>query len=345
METLNMNGKKILFIQTAFIGDAILTLPAIQKLKENNPDYAVDILCIPESEEIFKSNPFVSDVIFIDKKGKHKSLLNVIKFSLELKQKKYAKIFSAHRSFRTSLIVSLLQVKESYGFDNSSLSFVYKNSVHYNSNHHEVQRNLDLIGFRYEDNSWRIKPEIVSDESIKIKIKSFLDENKISNDLISIAPGSVWETKKYPQKYFKELIDYFINKNYKIILVGGEKDKELCASLMNNNKHIFNTAGEFSVVESIELLKHTKLLISNDSAPTHMGMAADIKVLTIYCSTVASFGFYPYNLKSRFVSYDDLICKPCGIHGFNKCPINTFECGEKLVPKNILEILEGMLND
>ncbi len=76
-----------------------------------------------------------------------------------------------------------------------------------------------------------------------------------------------------------------------------------------------------------------------------MGMTADIKVLTIYCSTVADFGFYPYNLASRFISYDDLDCKPCGIHGYNNCPIKTFDCGLKLVPKTIIKTMEEMLND
>lgn len=345
MEALNLNTEKILFIQTAFIGDAILALPAIRKLKEINPVCRIDVLCIPASKEIFNASPLVDDVIVIDKKGKHKSILNTIKFARDLKQKKYTTVFSTHRSFRTSLIVLLLGVKKSYGFDNASLCFVYKHLIHYNKNNHEVQRNLDLIGFKYDDNSWRIMPEITTDETTKIKINTFLSENKLGSGFISIAPGSVWETKKYPQKYFKELIDYFINKNYKIVLIGGEMDKELCASLMNDSKSVFNAAGNFSIIESIELLKRSKLLISNDSAPTHMGMAADLKVLTIYCSTVSSFGFYPYSLKSKFVSYDDLKCKPCGIHGYNKCPIKTFDCGEKLNPKIIFQTLEGMLND
>lgn len=345
MEALSIAENRILFIQTAFIGDAILTLPAIQKLKHLYPDSHIDVLCIPSSQEIFEASPFVEDVIVIDKKGKHQSIINTIKFARELKQKKYKKIFSSHRSLRTSLVVLLLGVNESFGFDNSSLAFVYKHLIPYKSDAHEVQRNLDLIGFEYDEKSWRIKPEIQTDEKIEIKINSFLKSNRLDDNFISIAPGSIWETKKYPKKYFKEIIDYFIDKNFKIILVGSDKDKELCESLMINNKFVINTAGKFSVIESIELLKHAKLLISNDSAPTHMGMAADIKVLTIYCSTVPSFGFYPYNIKSKFISYDDLECKPCGIHGHQKCPINTFDCGNKLEPKIILQYLEGMLND
>ena len=341
-----MNPNKILFIQTAFIGDAILSLPALQKLKEIYPNYSVDVLCIPESEEIFKSSPSVNNVIVLDKKGVHKSLLSSIKFAQSIRKNGYAKLYSSHRSFRTSFIVLVLGIKESFGFDNSALKFVYKNLVKYNLSNHEVQRNLDLIGFDYNADSWRIKPVIVSSELTRNKVSSYFKENNINNNFIAIAPGSIWETKKYPQKYFEELISYLIEKKNQIILIGGIKDKELCASLIKDNPdNVFNASGLFSIVESIELLRHAKLLVSNDSAPTHMGMTADIKVLTIYCSTVAAFGFYPYNFASRFISYDDLDCKPCGIHGYNNCPIKTFDCGLKLVPKTIIKTMEEMLND
>jgi heptosyltransferase-2 len=69
-----MNIERILFIQTAFLGDAILALPAIQKLKELNPDLLIDVLCIPETEEIFSASASVNKAIIIDKKNQHKSI-------------------------------------------------------------------------------------------------------------------------------------------------------------------------------------------------------------------------------------------------------------------------------
>jgi heptosyltransferase-2 len=76
-----------------------------------------------------------------------------------------------------------------------------------------------------------------------------------------------------------------------------------------------------------------------------MGMCSDIPVLTLYCSTTSDFGFYPYNAKSSYLSYDDLFCKPCGIHGYDKCPVNTFDCGYLLKPEIVISKIEKMLND
>jgi heptosyltransferase-2 len=74
-------------------------------------------------------------------------------------------------------------------------------------------------------------------------------------------------------------------------------------------------------------------------------MCADIPVLMLYCSTVPDFGFYPYNKKSYFLSFDELFCKPCGIHGYIKCPLNTFDCGYKLKPEIVISKMKEMIND
>lgn len=337
--------EKILVIQTAFIGDAILTLPMIEKLKEKFPSNEIDVLCIPSTQEIFAASPFVSEVLVMDKKKAHKSILKLYTFAAEIKKRNYTKIFSPHRSFRTSFIVMQSGVRDTYGFSNSSLFHVYKNVVDYKTNIHEVQRNLDLIGFEYSSESWRIIPQVKINELSQRKVGQFITEKNIKDKLIAIAPGSIWKTKKYPEERFNEIIRHFVAQSYKILIIGGESDKELCERLsVGYNGEVFSTAGLFSIIESIELLKRVKLLLTNDSAPTHLGMCADIPVLTIYCSTIPEFGFYPYNNKSSYISFNDLSCKPCGIHGYEKCPISTFDCGFKLEPQIIISKMEKLIN-
>jgi len=75
-----------------------------------------------------------------------------------------------------------------------------------------------------------------------------------------------------------------------------------------------------------------------------MAMCADIPVITIYCSTIPEFGFYPYNKRSVALSYNDLECKPCGIHGHVKCPITTFDCGYKLLPESVFEKINEIIS-
>jgi heptosyltransferase-2 len=338
-----LTGKeKILVIQTAFLGDAILTLPMIQKLKEKFPNSSIDVISIPTTKEIFECSPYVDNVIPFHKKGKHKSILQLIRFAIQLKKSNYTRIYSPHRSFRTTLLVLLLNVENSFGFDNASFSFVYNRTIRYDKTEHEVNRNLKLAGINVENENWKILPEMNTSNEIEKKVNDLLKD--VSKPVVTIAPGSVWQTKKYPEEYFEIITEYLIKKNYSVAFIGGQSDFEICDRLNKKNyTGSINLAGRLNIIESVQLLRKSKLLICNDSAPTHMGMAADIPVITLYCSTIPGFGFYPYNRESISLSVDGLKCKPCGIHGKRKCPINTFECGLKLLPDLVIEKINQIL--
>ncbi|MBL1212013.1 MAG: glycosyltransferase family 9 protein [Ignavibacteriae bacterium] len=336
--------ERILIIQTAFLGDAILTLPMLQKLREQKNERSIDVICIPSTYEVFEHSPSVDNTIVLYKRGEHKSLFGLYKFAKQLKKNNYSKIISPHRSFRSSLLTALLKVKDTVGFDNASLKFIYRKTIHYKIKDHEVQRNLKLIEAETEGENWKILPRIKIKEEQKNSIDSALSELSIKK-FIAIAPGSVWQTKQYPRELFIEVIKLLRGKGDNIVLIGGKDDEELCGSITSGfNSGVFSFAGKLSIVESIELLKRADGLICNDSAPTHMAMCADIPVLTIYCSTVPEFGFYPYNTKSDWLSYSELDCKPCGIHGYDKCPIGTFECAHKIVPQKVISAIEELIN-
>ncbi|MFO7446110.1 MAG: glycosyltransferase family 9 protein [Ignavibacteriaceae bacterium] len=337
--------EKILVIQTAFIGDAILTLPMIRFLKDSFPSSQIDIIAIPSTKEIFSSSPFVDNVIVLDKRGEHKPLKNFLSFCSSIKKMRYTRLYSPHRSFRSSIMALLSGVKETYGFDKNSIKYVYKNIVKYKSSHHEVQRNLTLAGLENLDNNWKILPEVVIPGEAKTKTDQLLTQINHPGKFIAVAPGSVWNTKKYPKEYYNEIIRYLVKKNYFVLLLGGIEDASVCNEMAAEaEKNVLSAAGKYSLIESIDIIKKCSLLISNDSAPTHMGMCADVPVITIYCSTIADFGFYPYNAVSSYLSYNDLYCKPCGIHGYKECPVKNFACGYNLKPEVVIKEIEGILN-
>lgn len=335
--------EKILIIQTAFLGDAVLTLPMIQKLKEMYPDSSLSVLCIPSTKEIFDHSPHVDEVIVYDKRDKQKSLSSFITLIKIIRENKFSRIYSPHRSFRTSILVFFSGAGETFGFDVSSCSFIYKTRIKYFSTKHEVARNLDLIRYDTSNEKWKVLPYIEIPDDIVNRVDETV-ETLGYNKIVAIAPGSVWKTKIYPQEYFEEVIKYLVKENIFVILIGGSDDEKQCLGIEEKfNIQVKSFAGKLSIVESVALLKKCALLISNDSAPTHLGMIADIPTITIYCSTVPEFGFFPYNQKCKSISLDGLKCKPCGIHGHMECPIKTFDCGNKLLPEAVIREVKRFL--
>jgi heptosyltransferase II len=334
---------KILVIQTSFLGDSILTLPFLQLLKKENTEAVIHVVSTLQSAEIFEASPVVDKVIPLDKKGEHKSILKTIGFAGRLADEKYTKLYSLHRSFRTSILVYFSHVKETYGYDTASASFVYKHKIRYRKSFHEVRRLMSFLQNDVGEDGWRVIPEINSHEKQTAETDAYIRSLFTAKKIIAIAPGSVWATKRYPVEYYEEIIRYFSGRDYSIILLGGKDEHELCEYLAKETNAL-NLCGIFSLIDVHRILRECALLICNDSALAHLGVSANIPVEMIYCSTIPEFGFYPYHDKGDFDSLHDLPCKPCGIHGWRVCPERHFNCGYLLQPEVVMKKAEKLLH-
>ena len=146
--------------------------------------------------------------------------------------------------------------------------------------------------------------------------------------MIAVAPGSVWNTKRWPENRYIDLFRILARDSLGIVLVGGKEDHELCDRIQHaiGSASIVNTAGELSPLQSAELISRCVVLLTNDTAPMHMGVAVQVPVIAIFGPTVPSFGFAPIGRSDRVVETMGLRVRPCGIHGGKTCPVHTFDC-------------------
>lgn len=331
-------SKRVLIIQTAFLGDVILTLPLVQILKKENPDWQIDFLCIPATSVLFKHNTLVNKLIVFDKRGGD----SFRRIKKEVKNN-YDIVISPHRSARSSLIAFFSKAKTRITFDKTSQSFLYTYKVKYVTGIHEIQRNLSLLKPLGIEEEGIVKPELfLSSDEVNAIDKLFSNENKKrEDDLIALAPGSVWFTKRYPKEKFAEVLKLLNNTTSKIFLIGGEADRELgeYVTAKSDNKNIINTIGKLNVLESAELIRRCRVLLTNDSAPLHIANSVGTKVVSIFGATVPQFGFFPYGKEDVILETEGLKCRPCSIHGGDKCPIGTFVCMHNIKEQTVYELL------
>jgi heptosyltransferase-2 len=339
--------KRILIIQTAFIGDVILTLPIVKVLKENYQNCKIDFLCIPQTSNLLENNPNIIDVIVYDKKGTDKGVRNLFKIIKTVRRGNYDLILTPHRSFRSAIVSFFSNCKKTVSFDKSSVSFLYTNRVEYIERSHEIIRNLKLLEQLGINETEIIKPDLYPNEKDKCVVDDFFKKFGITKEdkFITIAPGSAWFTKRFPKEKFIRLLDYLDENEMKILLIGGKDDYELCERILNSsvNKNVCNLSGELSLLQSAELIKRARLLITNDSAALHIANSVDTNVIAIFGATVPAFGFYPYGRNDVVFEINGLYCRPCAIHGGNKCSIKTFDCmiriDEEEIYKTVLKML------
>ncbi len=340
-----MKNKKILIIQTAFLGDVILALPMVQTIKAHLPDALVDFLCIPATESVLQNHPAINSVIPYDKKGGDK-LDKFIEVLNEIREVEYDIVVSPHRFLRSSLLTYYSESKVRIGFEENSLAFLLTNKVKYIKDKHEIYRNLELVkqipGLEYDEKKASPKPELYPTSEQKENVRQLLVHK---SNLISFAPCSKWFTKQLPIEKASEIAKSLLFKGYNVALVGGEADivycNELAAKL--NDESLMNFCGKLSPLESYEVMTQSKALITVDSAAQHLGSASGIPIILIYGSTDISFGFYPLTSKYKIAEIDSLECRPCTDHGKDKCPLGHFKCMVDLSSEKIVDMMERMI--
>jgi len=318
-------AKRILIVQTAFIGDVILATPLAEAVQQVFPDSKIDFLTIPAAAGLLEKNNFIRRVLIFDKRGEQRGLFALWKLAQSLRQERYDLALVPHRSLRSALLVWLARIPERLGFNRSAGAWFFTRRVPYQQKH-EVERNLDLL--RVFGNDFATpSPKVFWDKSDERFVEQICNSTQTGQWFCALAPGSVWATKRWPAERFMALAGKLIAETGACIyLIGGGSDVALCSRIAAAiEKNCVNTAGKLSLRQSAALLNRCEILISNDSAPAHLGVATRCKVIAIFGPTAPAFGFAPFG-DGHLVVEKNLPCRPCSSHGGNRCPIGTHAC-------------------
>ncbi len=342
------NPSRILVFQTAFLGDVILTMPMIQVLHKRYPHAGIDVVTTPIAAGLLENHPAISTVIRYDKRKSQRGITGLLLLAKFLREQRYDLAVVPHRSFRTSLIIGLSGITERIGFSTASGTLFYNNIVRYEKSDHEIVRNLMLLtplGISSDPNELPSLYPSKADDQI---IDKFLFEREIldHHTMIAIAPGSVWRTKRWLIERFSELSLILANSGFDILIIGGKEDSELARAIIETAKHkkIHDATGTLSLLQSAELIRRCKTLVTNDSAPLHLGVAMRTPVAAIFGATVPEFGFAPYGKNDVVIETKKLSCRPCAIHGGNECPIGTFVCMKNIEAKFVAEKVMNLIS-
>jgi len=330
---------KILIVQTAFLGDVILALPLVTAIKKHIPESTVHFCLRPDAFNLIENNPNLSGIVIYDKRGKDKGLIPFMRMVKKLKETAYDCAIVPHRSFRSALMCYLARIPLRIGFDRSTGSSLYSKKITYKDTVHEIERNLSLLS-PLEIEESNIYPEIFISPGDKDVVNRKLKAHNVSpaTPFVTIAPGSEWETKRWTVEGYAGLIELLWNeKKILSILAGGSKDRRVSEEVQHNTGvSVLNFTDELTLRESCELIKRSKVLISNDSGAVHLAAAVRQKVIAIYGPTSPDFGFFPYGEGNAIIK-SDILCSPCSIHGGRKCREKHFRCMKDITPEQVFK--------
>ncbi len=329
-----MRKIRILIIHTAFIGDIVLSTPLIKKLRDTYPKAEITYLTTPVGASILRNNPHLTHIIEYDKRGEHKGVKGFWLIAKKLKMEAYNLVITPHRYLRSSFLTFLTGAPIRRGYDTAAGKFVYNEKIHYDKSKHEVEK---LLSFIPKDDGKRYEIELFPSGIERERVDELLSNSK--KNIIVLAPGSKWFTKKWPLEYFNELIrELKRREDVTLIIVGGKEEQLLNIPMYEG---MIDLRGKTTLLELAEVIRRARIIVTNDSSPIHIASAfPEVRILAIFGPTVEELGFFPWSKNSKVFQVEGLECRPCSLHGGDSCPKKHFKCMLDIKPQLILEEIE-----
>ncbi|MEO5928896.1 MAG: glycosyltransferase family 9 protein [Candidatus Kapaibacterium sp.] len=324
--------ESVLIIQSGFLGDAVLASGMLRAIAASGANVRVGLVVRGEFGDLFAGHPVLSELHRFDKKrkGGTRELID------EIRARDYDAALLPHRSLRSAYAIRRSGIRRRVGFRQSEAPFLLTDRVEYDITRHETDRNAALlqrigINSRRADRSPWLIPGTEALRSVRERMGDKMP-------FIAVAPGSVWGTKRWNPSGFAAVIAGLRGRGMRVVMIGSGGERDLCRAIGReaglDERDVL--AGELGLPELLAMIALAERVISNDSAPIHLAESVGTPVTAIFGPTVPEFGFAPRGEGSVALGTEGLPCRPCGIHGSDRCPIGTHECMTSITPEVVL---------
>lgn len=309
MDIDKLQVKRILVITLSNVGDIILTTPVIRTLAKQFPEARIDVMSGPSGKEVFEKDPRIFKTIVYDK---HLPMVQKRRLQLKLAKLRYDLVVD----LKNTVFPILLGPK----YRTATIEKFPRGIIHSREKHLFRLRSLGMTGAG--EPSYIFVPREDRDH-----IDALLRENQVADPFVVINAGAKSHLKRWTAEGFADVADKLIGEcKVSVIFVGMPEDKEVVAKILFKMKEKpVNFVGKTNIRQLAALLERAKLLITNDSAPLHLGCAVGAKVLAIFGPT--SPEKYGPTGELDIVMSTKLSCSPCESA---TCKFN-YEC-MKLIP-------------
>jgi len=313
--------KRILVISLTNVGDIILTTPVVKTLSKEFPDARLDVMVGPQGKEVFEKDPAVFKVIVYDK---HLPITEKRRLQLKLKKLKYDVVVDLRNTVFGLLIGPKFRTATIQSFP---ASFIHRKKRH-------LYRLKSLGIDEWDEASYLHVPK--EDEEY---VSRLLGEVGVGQKVVVMSPGAKSHLKRWTAEGFAEVADRLVEScGSDIVFIGLKEDEDIVKNITGRMKHkAHNFVGRTNIRQLAGLLKRSHLLVTNDSAPLHLGCAAGTKVLAIFGPTDPK----KYGPTGEFDSVINkkLSCSPCEAA---ECKFN-YECMKSISADEVFDAAKMML--
>lgn len=330
--------RRIAVWNTAFLGDAVLTLPLLQTLARAFPGAEIDFYVRKGLAPLFEAHPALHAVHEYDKRRTSGSnrLSAMLLMGRELRRRGYDLWIGAHTSPRSALLALLSTAPLRVGYLGNPVSALcYNRRVSRRFGElHEIERLLELANPVLPPDAPREHwPDLVLPRAAVRKAEAFrasLEKVNGAPALLGLHPGSIWGTKRWLPSGFAEMARRAADAGAHVLVFAGPGEEGVAREViglsgLEGNPLLHDLSCSLTLPELAAYLGTLDCYVTNDSGPMHLAWAQRTPVAALFGPTVRGLGFFPRG-ETVNVFEVDLDCRPCGLHGPQRCPQGHHRC-------------------
>lgn len=287
-------ARRILVRGVNWVGDAVMTTPAISGIRKTFPDARITLLVKPWVAGVFEGNPHIDDVLLYDGEGRHAGLSGLLRLARELRHLRFDLVILFQNAFEAALLAFLARIPHRVGYTTQGRGFLLSTGVvpdqATKALHHAeyYQALLSAAGWAQA----KQQPLLYLSSAEEERARALLVGEGVQSEesLVAFNPGSSYgSAKRWPAERYAALADYLIEHlGVKILLTGAQADGAVARDvryLARSPERIIDLTGRTDIQLLGAILKRCAVFVTNDTGAMHIGAAVGVPLVTIFGPT------------------------------------------------------------
>jgi lipopolysaccharide heptosyltransferase II len=343
MSAAEMAGiRRILFIQTAFLGDVVFSTALLRGCRDLFPDSEITLLASPRGGGILEGDPVVKEVVYFDKKGRDRGPSGLFRVIRSLRRRNFDLVVSPHPSFRSALVGRLAGAGLRLGFRSAATWWAWNLGIRDPAAEQRPYRREMMLLESVAGRSLPNRPCLHASEREKAEAKELFAASGLSDrkPVVAFATGTVWPTKKWPVESYVKLGREIVSSGMgQVVVIGGSEEVSGTAPFVAE-RGIVNLTGKTALRQLPAVLERCSVLVAGDTGPLHAAMALGVRVVALFGPTAENQ--FEFGDADRCL-VADLVCRPCRPHGSVHCPEEDWRCMTDIPVRSVREAVAELL--
>jgi heptosyltransferase-2 len=330
---------------TNWIGDAIMTTPAIRAIRKTFPHANITLLAKPWVVPVFQYSPHIDQIMIYDAHGCHSGLKGMAQLVQDIRAQQFDTAILLQNAIEAAILSFLGGIERRIGFNTDARGLLLTHAVPISKAIKKIHQTryyvqmLESVGIQNSG----LDLELFIGLSDRVSAYRFLQKINSSKDFqwVGMNPSATYGTaKQWFPKRFAQLADRIARNHHAGILIfGGPKDRQLGEQVCEMMQTpAVNLAGQTTLGMAMALIQQCRTFITNDSGLMHIACALQTPLVAIFGST-NPITTGPIGKNSHIVQVRTS-CSPCLL---TDCPKDRHLCMEAVNVDKVYQKVEALL--